>query len=479
MTTFCLEYGISRKTFYEIRKRVAAEGPAAVLEPRSRRPKRTPAAFTDSTAQDAIRVRAALEQSGLDHGPISVHDRMLALGIEPVPSTAALARIFRAAGVARLEPRKKPRASYRRFVYPAPNACWQLDATEYVLSAGRTCVIFQLIDDHSRLAIASHVARGETSEGALEVVKKGIAVHGVPQRLLSDNGAALNPSRRGIIGQLVAYVVALGVEPITGKPYHPTTQGKNERFHRTLFRYLDKQPIADTIEQLQAQVDDFDLIYNTQRPHQGLPGRITPQQSWDATAKTDPPRPAHLAPLPRKGIPVRPDRPPLPPREGVRALLIHSSGNVKVRRIQFHIDSRLAGQTVYVIETADTVTFTDIDGNVVLERPWPAPGITYVSNGRPRGPRPKLRHRHRCPDTSTVTDVLMQKRHRCPETSQHRSETAFLRQLLRISPRRTVSEAQQRDALTTSRCAARENRRVRPWDRDRRPREGVSPRRSA
>ena len=76
------------------------------------------------------------------------------------------------------------------------------------------------------------------------MVKKGIAAHGVPQRLLSDNGAALNPSRRGVLGQLVAYVTALGVEPITGKPYKPTTQGKNERFHQTLFRYLDKQPLA-------------------------------------------------------------------------------------------------------------------------------------------------------------------------------------------------------------------------------------------
>lgn len=79
--------------------------------------------------QQAIEVRAALESSGLDHGPISVHDKMQALGLT-APSIPSLARIFRKAGVARLEPKKKPRAAYRRFVYPAPNACWQLDATE-------------------------------------------------------------------------------------------------------------------------------------------------------------------------------------------------------------------------------------------------------------------------------------------------------------------------------------------------------------
>jgi putative transposase len=73
------------------------------------------------------------------------------------------------------------------------------------------------------------VAWGETSEAAITVVRKGIEAHGVPQLLLSDNGVALNPSRRGALGQLVSYVTSLGVEPITGKPYKPTTQGKNER----------------------------------------------------------------------------------------------------------------------------------------------------------------------------------------------------------------------------------------------------------
>ena len=68
------------------------------------------------------------------------------------------------------------------------------------------------------------------------MVKKGIAAHGVPQWLLTDSGAVLNPSRRGAVGQLLIYVTLLGVEPITGKPYMPTTQGKNERFHQTLFR---------------------------------------------------------------------------------------------------------------------------------------------------------------------------------------------------------------------------------------------------
>jgi transposase InsO family protein len=376
VTTFCAEHGISRETFYAIRKRAATDGPAAALGPRSRRPKATPSKLTEEIAAQAVGVRAALERSGLDHGPISVHEKMRSLGMEPVPAVSSLARIFREAGVARVEPRKKPRASYRRFVYPAPNACWQLDGTEYVLTGGRKCVIFQLIDDHSRLAVASHVAWGETSAGAIAVVAKGIAAHGVPQRLLSDNGAALNPSRRGVLGQLVAYATALGVEPITGKPYKPTTQGKNERFHQTLFRFLDKQPLASTLEELQVQVDEFDRVYNNERPHQSLPGRITPAQEWDATAKVEAPRP-----VPRPA-PTLPD--------GIRMTRVRDNGTVVVRQIRFHVSRTLTGNLVYLVEADTALMVFDDQGTLIIEHAWPAPGTKHVGSGKKRGRGPRI-----------------------------------------------------------------------------------------
>jgi putative transposase len=391
VSTFCAEHGISRKSFYELRKRMKTDGPAAVLEPRTRRPKSSPAKLSAEAKEQAVAVRAALEASGLDHGPISVHEKMHAMGLGQVPSTASLARIFREAGVARLEPKKKPRSAWRRFVYPAPNACWQLDATEYVLSGGRTCVIFQLIDDHSRYAVASHVASSETAKDAITVVDKAIAAHGVPQRLLSDNGLALNPSRRGYIGRLVDHVTALGVEAITGKPYKPTTQGKNERFHQTLFRYLDKQPIAETLAELQAQVDAFDHIYNTERPHQGLPGRITPLAAWEATPKADPPRPKLDRPAYREPLPGRYQfpraQPPtdLPADTHVRT--VTTAGTIGLDKVTYMVDVQRAFQQVLVVRAADKIIVTDLQGEVLIEHTRPAPGIRYVGNGRPRGPR--------------------------------------------------------------------------------------------
>lgn len=387
VTTFCSEAGISRKTFYELRKRAVAEGQAAVLEPKSRRPRSSPTTLSDEVKSQAVAVRAALEASGLDHGPISVHDKMKSMGLDPVPSTAALSRVFREAGVARLEPRKRPRAAWRRFVYPAPNACWQLDATEYVLAGGRKCVIFQLIDDHSRYAVASVVAAGETAEAAMAVFDKAVAAHGVPQRLLSDNGIALNPPRRGYVGQLVEHVSRLGVKAMTGKPYRPTTQGKNERFHQTLFRYLDAQPLAGTLADLQAQVDEFDRIYNTERPHQGLPGRVTPMTAWEATEKAEAPRPDptrhRMGDKPTKPRPPRPRPSPAEPTTQIKR--VQANGSLSLGRVQYQVNGRLARQEVIVVTEGDKITVADLQGEILIEHTRPAPGIKYVSNRRHQG----------------------------------------------------------------------------------------------
>lgn len=404
VSAFCVEYGISRHTFYKLRRRAEQLGQAAVLEPFSRRPHTSPTALSEHVKDQALAVRASLASSGLDHGPISVHDKMRSMGL-PAPSVASLARIFRAEGVARAEPRKRPRSAWRRFVYPAPNACWQLDATEYVLHGGRTCVIFQLIDDHSRFAVASLAANSENSEAAIEVFDKGVAACGVPQRLLTDNGTALNPTRRKIRGALVDHVKRLGVEPITGKPYKPTTQGKSERLHRTLFRYLDAQPLARTLDELQGFVDAFDQIYNTERPHQSLPGRITPAQAWAATPTAEPPRP-HTS-----DEPITPGGPPPPTtteedqankRRRARAKIgdtgqtqrrIDINGVVSLAGWGFLVSKTQAHHTITACWDEQNVWFITTNGEVLAHYPWPDPTNRYVTYHDPttkntRGGRP-------------------------------------------------------------------------------------------
>jgi len=85
----CAGHGISGKLFYGLRKRAKTDGPAAVLEPRTRRPESSPSKFSDEVKRQAVAVCAALEACGLDHGPIGVHDKMHAMGLEQVPSVAS------------------------------------------------------------------------------------------------------------------------------------------------------------------------------------------------------------------------------------------------------------------------------------------------------------------------------------------------------------------------------------------------------
>lgn len=371
---FCDEHDVSPAWFHKIRKLAREEGQARAVSPASTRPIVSPNRTSDSIVLLAVNVRAQLEEDGLDCGPLSVLARLRRMGFTELPSRATLARIFLQAGLVVPEPKKKPRRAYRRFVYPAPNCLWQIDATEWTLADGTGCTIFQLIDDHSRLALASLVARGETSEAAVRVVKQAVERHGVPQKFLSDNGVAFNPTRRGYTSQLVDYLRELGVEAITGKPYKPTTQGKNERFHRTLHKYLNARPAAATVAELQSLVDDFDNYYNREREHQALAENSTPQEAWSRT-------PPAVAPVPVIET-IADQNAAITTPPGEARLVVRSGGRITLLGIKFRIGAAYLGETIHAIWNHKKIAFYDTRGALIIEHPMPAKGTRYVANGR-------------------------------------------------------------------------------------------------
>lgn len=248
VTRFCREHGISRAEFYKVRARVKAEGSAAAVTPRQPTARSVSRKTAPEIEEVALQVRAELKRQGWDYGPLSVAAVMRRRGISP-PSRATLARIFTRHGVVAAEQAKRPRSSYQRFRYPDPNGCWQLDGFETRLddeATSKRCVL-QVEDDHSRFILASHVARAETAEAAISVVATAISRHGAPAKFLTDNGTAFNQSRRGNVSQLETFLRRQGVTPITGRPSKPTTQGKNERLHQTVQKFLDAhRPIRTT-----------------------------------------------------------------------------------------------------------------------------------------------------------------------------------------------------------------------------------------
>lgn len=375
VTRFCGEQGLSRSAFYAIRARARAEGAAAAAVPRSRRP-RVPAGQTAAAVEEmAVAVRKQLVEQGWDAGPLSVQARMRADGFVS-PSRSTLARIFTRRGLVVPEPAKRPRASWRRFVYAAPNECWQLDATEWVLSGGTKVVALQVIDDHSRRLLASLAAPAETAAAAVTVVRTAIERVGVPQRLLTDNGTAFNMSRRGMTGPLQTHLLALGVHPIASSPYHPQTCGKNERVHSTLKRWLRARPHPHDLPAFQALLDTFDAHYNTARVHQALPG-LTPQAAWDAT-------PAAAQPSPPDPTTSRQSTRPAPrPRRNK----VSHNGNVGAGGVIIQVGTSHAGTHVHVLVEGTTITVLD-DHGVLLRRVDRVPDRHYYGNGLPRGRRP-------------------------------------------------------------------------------------------
>ena len=176
-------------------------------------------------------------------------------------------------------------------------------------------------------------------------------------------------------------------------PASPTSrplEGKNERFHQTLFRYLDKQPLADTLAELQAQIDAFDHIYNTERPHQGLPGRVTPTTAWKATEKAEAPRPKPEVPFfvetARKRFRPAPVPTNLP--AGTRVKKLTSAGTFMLAKVTYMVGGQHSFQQVLVIIDGGKIAVADLEGEILIEHTRPEPGVTYVGNGRPRGPRP-------------------------------------------------------------------------------------------
>jgi hypothetical protein len=186
------------------------------------------------------------------------------------------------------QPQKRPRSSWRRFCAEQPNQRWQADITHWQLVDGSQVEILNILDDHSRVCIASMARRIFTGTQVWQVFLAASSRWGVPAEVLTDNGAVFTGKQRG--EGRVALEVQLGLRGVRvshSRPYHPQTCGKVERFHQTLKKWLAAQPLAATVAGLQRQLNRFCTYYNTVRPHRAL-ARRTPAQAYAARPKAVP-----------------------------------------------------------------------------------------------------------------------------------------------------------------------------------------------
>jgi len=240
------------------------------------------------------------------------------------------------------------------FQFKLVHECWQLDATEWRLADGSRVAIFQLIDDRSRFALASLAALGETADAAVAVVQLALRRYRRgPLLLLTDNGIALNTSRRGKQTPLQVLLRARGTTPICSSPYHPQTCGKNERIHATLKRWLRARPLAADLTELQAQLDAFDRHYNHTRPHQALDGK-TPGEVFTT---------AEHARRPVRPLPAPPTA--SPSRQRLREAKVSPNGNVGIGGKLIQIGATYRRQTVVGAVHENTITVYDQHGTLI------------------------------------------------------------------------------------------------------------------
>ena len=280
------EYGVSRRWVITLVQRYLAEGQAG-LQPRSRRPQHCPGRTAKHLENEIVELRKELDRNGHEAGPATIAFHLEQRhGTSPAVST--IWRILCARGFVTPQPHKRPKSSYIRFQAEQPNERWQLDITHWALADGTDVEILNILDDHSRLCLASDTQPVFKAHDVDRSYRKAAAAHGNPASLLSDNGAVFTGRYRGT-GR-VALEVTLHTHGIGfrhSRPYHPQTCGKVERFHQTLKKWLTHQSPAPTAAQLQVQLDTFATYYNTVRPHRAL-GRRTPHQAYLARPKATP-----------------------------------------------------------------------------------------------------------------------------------------------------------------------------------------------
>lgn len=375
VTAVCRDEGVSRAVFYKYVDRVRREGLDG-LEERSRRPHTSPQRTPVQVEDRVVRLRKELDDAGLDHGATSIQWHLGRQGeLTKVPSVATIHRILVRRGLVDPEPRKRPKATFRRFEAPAPNEMWQIDHTDWVIATG-VVKIFNILDDHSRVAIRSRTVAEATTEEAWTTFGQGAELWGLPSGTLSDNGLCFSGKLRHVEVFFEAQLRDTGVRPITSRPWHPQTTGKVERFQQTLKKWLRKrQRLHESIEELQADLDEFTRIYNTERPHQGI-GRQIPIERWRATPVASP---AHTAL-------AHPDW-----SSKTLHVIVHANGCVTADKFRIHVGVEHHGRAaLVVIDKKRGNVF--IDGALVRHLELDHSRV-YQPSGRKRGgPRkPRLR----------------------------------------------------------------------------------------
>lgn len=265
ISELCRWYGISRKTGYKWLKRYEQNGESGLID-RSRRPRHSPKQTEAGIEAQVLAVR----QQHKAWGGRKIRKILQNAGGSLIPAASTITSILRRHEQIDSEEAQKHKP-FQRFERENPNELWQMDFKgQFALTAGGFCHPLTVLDDHSRFLLGLKACPDETIEVVQAQLTDIFRHFGLPERMLMDNGSAWGFSLKARHTLLTAWLIRLGIAISHGRPYHPQTQGKDERLHRTLSVEVIQQHRLATLQESQDVFDDWRQVYNYIRPHEAL-----------------------------------------------------------------------------------------------------------------------------------------------------------------------------------------------------------------
>lgn len=277
----CRRFGIGAKAAYALLARYAQEGNSA-FNARSRRPHASPRRTPAAMEQALLELRGAHPA----WGGRKLARRLAELGYPDVPSPATVTAILHRHGLITLAASAAAQ-HWQRFEHPEPNALWQIDFKGYFETAGGKCHPLTVLDDHSRFNLALQACARPDTPSVKEHLTAVFERYGLPLRINADNGGPWGSPRQAEHGlsELSVWLIRQGIRISHSAPYHPQTNGKIERFHRSLkAEVLAGRSFAD-LAQAQCAFEHWRGIYNCERPHQAL-GLRTPIERYCSSPRS-------------------------------------------------------------------------------------------------------------------------------------------------------------------------------------------------
>jgi transposase InsO family protein len=260
----CRRYGISSRTGYKWIQRYRQAGEAGLVSA-SKRPKHSPRRTEESMEQKVLQKREETGWGGRKIARVLRDEKQV-----NVPHPSKVTDILRRNGKISTEEGMKHTA-WQRYERSRPNELWQMDFKGHFGMLQGRCHPLTLLDDYSRFCLGLRACGDETIATTQSHLVSIFRLYGLPIALLCDNGAPWGSGYPHLeLTRLTLWLIRLGIQVKHGRPRHPQTQGKEERFHRTFkAEVLLGPPFAD-LKDCQAHFDPFRDRYNLVRPHEAL-----------------------------------------------------------------------------------------------------------------------------------------------------------------------------------------------------------------